>query len=593
MHESKLFLTKFILLSLFFLTIFLYINSLHPTISWRDSPEFVTASYNLDISHPAGSPTYSLFSKLLSFIPIGSIPLRVNLFSAISSSLCIAITFLLLFYFFHYNSSINKYMSCIGGSLSLFACKSHWNLSLISEVYSFQNFFLVLLLIFLIKSYSPILSLRLRYQYIFALLYGLSLGVHAAMVIFAPVFIVFFLDTSKNTLSAKDTIFTLFFFSFGFLIYAFLPFRSLSQIAYDWGNPETFNQFLNQILNKKDTARGIYKLSHLSLLNSLTYINNLRNEFPIILLIIGIIGLAKLIITQLRIAILCSSVFLAHTIFFLHLGWSVSWGYIPSYVIMSLFIAVGIDFFLYLSGKLCNYLENQIFSTATYHIINLSIIFTLLFFLIGNIKDNNISSPRNDHSAKLLGKKMISELPLDSILFTNYMWFPLLYLQHIEHRRPDLTFILQAEVFFSKYFETISQERFPNINHLEVSAAKDIMDLDFFWALAGLNASEHRLFWESNNNLQDYVINHINPHGVAFSLDPRSPRPVSIREVIDNNNYINELIDFDRELSTNTEATLFIADQINSMANFWSKLQNDNQVVKIYQTALNSWALTS
>ena len=589
MHESKLFLTKLILLALFFLTIFLYINSLCPTISWRDSPEFVTVSYNLDISHPAGSPTYSLFSKLLSFIPIGNIPLRANLFSALSSSLCIVMVFVLLHNFFHYRSITNKYISCIVSILSLFTCNSHWNLSLISEVYAFQNFFLVLLLIILMKSHHSMPALQLRYQYIFVFLYGLSLGVHATMAIFAPVFTVFFFDKNKNILKVKTLIYIFFFFLLGFLTYVYLPLRSLSQIAYDWGNPETFNQFLNQILNKKDSAREIYKVSNLSLLNITTYIYNLRNEFPTILLVIGVIGFAKLTMTQFRIAMLCSLVFLAHTTFFLHLGWSVSWGYIPSFVILSLFIASGFDFILSLPNILSNYLRSGGLSATVKPIIQLSIIFSLLIFLVESTKKNTKSEVYNDYSAKLIAKKIISELPLDSILFTNYTWFPLLYLQHIEHRRPDLTFILQAEAFFSKYFETISQQRFPNIKHPAISSAKNKIDFNFFWTLVDLNASKHPLFWESNMNLQDYVMDHINPYGILFSLDPQNIRPINNRSITRNSNYINDLAATYRDMAQNTEATLFITDQISSMANFWSKLQHDSQVINIYNAALNAW----
>jgi len=68
---------------LFLLASVLYINGLCPTMYWNDSPEFVTTAHTLGISHPAGSPTYSLFAKLVTFLPIGSVALRVNAFSAL------------------------------------------------------------------------------------------------------------------------------------------------------------------------------------------------------------------------------------------------------------------------------------------------------------------------------------------------------------------------------------------------------------------------------------------------------------------------------------------------------------------------------
>src|SRR5215510_4711319 len=81
---------------LFVLASVLYIWGLAPTIYWRDSPEFVTAVHLLGISHPAGSPTYSLFAKPLTFLPLGSIALRVNAFSALAGALSVALLFALL-----------------------------------------------------------------------------------------------------------------------------------------------------------------------------------------------------------------------------------------------------------------------------------------------------------------------------------------------------------------------------------------------------------------------------------------------------------------------------------------------------------------
>src|SRR5712692_10930990 len=81
---------------LFLLASAVYIWGLAPTIYWYDSPEFVTTAYTLDISHPAGSPTYSLGAKLLTFLPLGSIALRVNAFSALAGALSVALLFVLL-----------------------------------------------------------------------------------------------------------------------------------------------------------------------------------------------------------------------------------------------------------------------------------------------------------------------------------------------------------------------------------------------------------------------------------------------------------------------------------------------------------------
>jgi hypothetical protein len=82
---------------LFLLASLVYTRVLCPTIYWRDSPEFVATTYTLGISHPAGSPTYSLFAKLATFLPLGSVAFRVNAFSTLVGALSISLLFVLLY----------------------------------------------------------------------------------------------------------------------------------------------------------------------------------------------------------------------------------------------------------------------------------------------------------------------------------------------------------------------------------------------------------------------------------------------------------------------------------------------------------------
>ncbi len=64
----------------------LYFLTAAPSLGWRDAPEFAVTTHTLGIAHPAGFPTYSLLTKVLAFIPLGSIPFRLNLFSALFAS---------------------------------------------------------------------------------------------------------------------------------------------------------------------------------------------------------------------------------------------------------------------------------------------------------------------------------------------------------------------------------------------------------------------------------------------------------------------------------------------------------------------------
>ena len=72
-------------LSLFSAVFTLYIRTLAPSLLYGDSAEFQTTAYTLGIGHPTGYPIYMLIAKLFTFLPVGEIAYRVNLFSAFSA----------------------------------------------------------------------------------------------------------------------------------------------------------------------------------------------------------------------------------------------------------------------------------------------------------------------------------------------------------------------------------------------------------------------------------------------------------------------------------------------------------------------------
>src|SRR5215831_14588375 len=244
---------------LFVLAGTLYIWGLAPTIYWRDSPEFVTAVHLLGISHPAGSPTYSLFAKPLAFLPVGSIALRVNLFSALCGALTISLLFSLLYMLFTESPPWMRFCTALSGALFLLVSESLWRFSEVAEVYALQDCLLVGLLTLLVKARQVHTRTQPSHPALYwlcAFLYGLSAGVHATMGFFLPAFLVFLGLTEPRLLRGKALAFLILFFLLGFATYLYLPIRSLSDPALDWGDTETFRQFLIHITDHKDA--GMY-----------------------------------------------------------------------------------------------------------------------------------------------------------------------------------------------------------------------------------------------------------------------------------------------------------------------------------------------
>jgi len=235
-----------------FIPWFLYLSTLSPGIDFRDSPEFVGTAFALGISHPAGFPTYNLLAKALTYLPLGSVAFKVNLFSALFACLTLLMLFfcarrlLTLLYPEEAPSRFTGYALAPAGLLAF--SLPFWNQSVVAEVYTLHAFFLCLLLYLLIVWRQ---SDDVRWLYAAALVYGLSAGNHATVAFLLPaLLIVFFLWNRRQ--AGRHLAAVVLIFLVGLSVYAYLPVRSLTEPSFDWGNPETADNFIYQVTDRKD-----------------------------------------------------------------------------------------------------------------------------------------------------------------------------------------------------------------------------------------------------------------------------------------------------------------------------------------------------
>ena len=74
----------------------IYIRTLAPSLLLGDSAEFQTLSATLGMTHPTGYPVYLLAGKLFTLLPVGAIPARVSLLSAVCGALALGLLYLLV-----------------------------------------------------------------------------------------------------------------------------------------------------------------------------------------------------------------------------------------------------------------------------------------------------------------------------------------------------------------------------------------------------------------------------------------------------------------------------------------------------------------
>ena len=148
-----------------------YIYTLQPTVGLEDSGELVTAAYRLGVPHPPGYPFWTIMSKIFSLLPIGhDIAYRVNLFSAFTGALAAGMITLIItkagelffddesdeLHRMHIIPALEKYgltvpvlvnsLCGIAAGVLFALTPGTWSQCTITEVYSLNAFFMVLLM---------------------------------------------------------------------------------------------------------------------------------------------------------------------------------------------------------------------------------------------------------------------------------------------------------------------------------------------------------------------------------------------------------------------------------------------------------------
>ena len=141
---------------------------------------------------PTGYPTFSLLEKLFTFLPIGDLAYRLNLFSAVFGALTI------LFLFLSTNKLVkNGFVSFISSMIFAFIVP-FWEVANRLEFDTLNSFFIILLL------FSAILyneNKTRKYLYFFSFCLGLSLTNHPLTFFLAPAIVLYVIIVKKSEMN--------------------------------------------------------------------------------------------------------------------------------------------------------------------------------------------------------------------------------------------------------------------------------------------------------------------------------------------------------------------------------------------------------
>ncbi len=205
-NSAKRFLQKsqvgIVAVALFVGSLLLYVSTMAPSVVPGDSAEFQFVPYILGIAHPPGYALYILLGKLFTFLPLGSVAYRMNLFSALWGSLTVSLTYLIILQLSEGppspnpslqgrgNALLTTQVSAILGAVAFAVSANLWQHATFANAHTLTAT-LAALALFLLLAWDQ--SRDDRWLYAFALTCGLSVTHHPLILISFPAFAVFIL----------------------------------------------------------------------------------------------------------------------------------------------------------------------------------------------------------------------------------------------------------------------------------------------------------------------------------------------------------------------------------------------------------------
>ena len=208
------------------LTLWVYWNTLSPTINSFDSAELITGAYTLGIVHAPGYPLYLLVGHLATRLPWGNIAYNVNLMSAMFGSLAAGVVF-----YASWRLSRALWSSAIAALILAFS-RMFWSEAVVAEVYTLNALLIggvVLAAILLYENPGGKTLIAL------AITFGLSLTHHPSALLLGPGLVALVLYRVRGQgISRKAWVAALFGLSAPLLVYLYLPLRYVADPALNY-----------------------------------------------------------------------------------------------------------------------------------------------------------------------------------------------------------------------------------------------------------------------------------------------------------------------------------------------------------------------
>lgn len=343
-----------IALAVFGLCLSVYNATLTPSLSYKspDGNELATVCYTLGLAHATGYPLYTWLGKLFTYLPIGDIAHRVNLMSATLGAGGVALLYVILRRLtgnrpLPASQAASRAASAFAALLFGFSL-TFWSQTGIAEVYASNLFMMALTVLLLLqwaRAHKTGSKRTLLWFWAFALVYGLSLGTHMSNLGFAPAFVLFVLLVDWRILLRPWVWLVgagLFFL--GALQFLWLPYKAstLNDVNMLRHAPSTLEGIYSYTLGAFPGFKFAFPLQAIPE-RIVLYLYLLAQNFGIIGILVGLVGMAALLWQAPRRFFLLVGIYAVQVWFFVQYRvFDIDVFFIPAHFVYAAFVGSGI-----------------------------------------------------------------------------------------------------------------------------------------------------------------------------------------------------------------------------------------------------------
>jgi hypothetical protein len=475
-----------------------YLTTMCRTVSFIDAGELAAVASLLGIAHPTGYPLFTMLAHCALWLPIGGEEVfRLNVFTAVVVAASVGVFFRLLLILSRMSQSRNRrerdvaprtkfstLLASAVASLVFGLSTTVWAQSVAVEVYGLHLFLILLTAFFFLKGIEESGGKDQKIpQQLFAAAFflGLSFANHLTTLLILPALIYLYISSQGvSRESGVRALNLLPFFCFGLSPYLYLPIRSGTHPALEWGFPAEIERLFWHVSGKQ--YRSWMFSSFDSAEKQLSYFfNHFPSEFNWLLIAILFFGIWTSFRANRKIFWFLVFALLGC------IAYSINYDIqdIDSYFLLA-YIVSGVLIFFGIFGLL-EFLPEHL-ATRSFILVSL----LLLAFPILQLLDNRGRVSEADNYLVADYTHNVFSNTATNAFVLSYQWdyfvASSLYFQLVRHERPDLT-IVDKELLRRSWYFIYLKDRFPWL------IARSNHEVDAF--LAELYKFEHDLPYDA------------------------------------------------------------------------------------------------